>query len=41
MVLLPGFVSVCVFSLALFTSSLIAEEHKSALHDAKVTHDRE
>lgn len=41
MVLLPHFVSVCFISLALFTSSLSAEEPKSALHDAKVTHDRD
>ena len=41
MVLLVDFISVCVLSLALFTSALPAEEPKSALHDAKVTHDRE
>ncbi|XP_020627722.1 multiple coagulation factor deficiency protein 2 homolog [Orbicella faveolata] len=41
MVLLPDFINVCVLSLALFTSILTAEEPKSALHDAKVTHDRD
>lgn len=41
MVLLQDVMSVCMFSLALLAVARAHGEPKSALHDSKVTHDRE